>query len=80
MAPSVPVDLQLACRREIDLMGVYRYCNLYPRALALVASGKVNLKKLISKTYTLEEAQSAFEHFASGEPIKVLIQPNPPEE
>ena len=79
MAPTVPVDLQLACRREIDLIGVYRYCNLYPRALALVASGKINLKALISKTYTLEEAQSAFEHFASGEPIKVLIQPNPPE-
>lgn len=27
MPPSVPVDLQLACRREVDLIGVYRYCT-----------------------------------------------------
>lgn len=49
-------------------------------ALALVASGKINLQPLISKSFPLEEAQKAFEHFASGEPIKVLIQANAPED
>lgn len=72
---TTPVNLQLAARREIDIVGVYRYCNLYPRALELVASGKVNLKPLISKTFPLSEANEAFEYFASGEPVKVIIQP-----
>lgn len=39
---------------KVDIIGVYRYCNLYPRALAMVASGKINLKPLISKTFQLE--------------------------
>ncbi|CAJ1452238.1 unnamed protein product [Effrenium voratum] len=77
---SIPLDLQTAVRHEVDIIGVYRYCNLYPRALALVASGKINLQPLISKSFPLEEAQKAFEHFASGEPIKVLIQANAPED
>jgi len=74
---TAPVRLQEAARREIDIIGVYRYCNLYPTALALVSSGKVNLKPLISKNFPLEQANNAFEYFASGEPIKVLIRPNP---
>jgi len=73
---SVPVRLQEAARREIDIIGVYRYCNLYPRALALVASGKVDLKPLVSKRFALAEVNEAFEYFASGEPVKVIIQPN----
>eukprot|EP00929_Paragymnodinium_shiwhaense_P110535 TRINITY_DN7763_c1_g3_i1.p1 TRINITY_DN7763_c1_g3~~TRINITY_DN7763_c1_g3_i1.p1 ORF type:complete len:430 (-),score=80.74 TRINITY_DN7763_c1_g3_i1:164-1279(-) len=74
---STQVRLQEAARREIDIIGVYRYCNLYPRALALVASGKVNLKPLISKKFALSEVNEAFQHFASGEPIKIIIRPNP---
>ena len=80
MPQSISLDLQVAVRREIDIICVYRYCNLYPRALALVASGKINLQPLISKTFQLEEAQAAFEHFATGEPIKVIIQPSAPEQ
>lgn len=73
---NVPVRLQEAARREIDILGVYRYCNLYPTAISLVASGKVDLKPLISKKFALSQVNEAFEHFASGEPIKVLIVPN----
>jgi threonine dehydrogenase-like Zn-dependent dehydrogenase len=68
--------LQELARREIDLVGVYRYCNLYPTALELVSSGAVNLKPLISRKFSLEQAGHAFEYFATGEPIKVLITPN----
>jgi len=75
---TTPVNLQLAARREIDIIGVYRYCNLYPKALDLVATGKVNLKPLISKIFSMAEANQAFEYFATGEPIKVIIQPNAP--
>jgi len=74
---STPVPLQEAARREIDIIGVYRYCNLYPVALSLLENGKVNLKPLISKKFQLSEANEAFEYFATGEPVKVIIQPSP---
>lgn len=77
---SATLHFQQATRREINIIGVWRYCNLYPTALSLVSSGKVNLKPLISRTFSLDEVNEAFEHFASGEPIKVIIQPNPPED
>lgn len=73
---TTAVRMQEAARREIDLIGVYRYCNLYPTALALVASGKVDLKPLLSRSFPLSEANAAFEYFATGEPIKVIIQPH----
>jgi len=73
---NVPIRLQEAARREIDILGVYRYCNMYPSALALIASGKVDLKPLVSKKFGLNEANEAFEHFASGAPVKVIIQPS----
>ena len=65
-------------RREIDLVGVYRYRNLYPTARALVAAKKIDLAPLVSKTFPLAEANKAFEYFATGEPVKVLILPNDP--
>lgn len=72
---KTPARLQELARREIDVVGVYRYCNLYPTALALVSSGKINLKPLLTKTFSLEQANQAFEYFASAAPIKVIIQP-----
>lgn len=69
--------LQEAARREVDIIGVYRYCNLYPTALALVASGKVALKPLISRRFPLAQCNEAFAYFATGEPIKVIIEPTP---
>lgn len=74
--PEVAAPLQELARREVDLVGVYRYRNLYPTARALVASGKIDLKPLISRTFTLAETNDAFKYFATGEPIKVLIMPN----
>ena len=72
----VPCLLQEAARREVDIVGVYRYCNLYPTALGLVGSGKIDLKPLLSRTFGLDEANDAFEYFATGEPIKVIISPS----
>jgi L-iditol 2-dehydrogenase len=47
----------------------------YPAALALVASGKANVKKLITHNYKLEETLEAFEtaRTGAGGAIKVMI-------
>ena len=47
----------------------------YPAALALVASGKVDVKKLITHNFKLEETLEAFEtsRTGAGGAIKVMI-------
>jgi len=70
------IPLADATQREVDIMGVFRYCNLYKAAIDLVASGAVDVKPLISHHYALEDVAEAFRTATRGEGVKVLIHPN----
>ncbi|XP_046737585.1 sorbitol dehydrogenase-like [Diprion similis] len=76
MGPAeVKLPLVQALAREIDIKGVFRYVNCYPAALELVASGKVDVKPLITHNYDIEETHEAFETAKTGRDgaIKVMI-------
>jgi L-iditol 2-dehydrogenase len=53
------VPMFLIQEREILLTGTFRYANTYTDAIALVASGRVELKSLITGHFTLEETEKA---------------------
>jgi L-iditol 2-dehydrogenase len=53
------VPLALIQSRELVLTGTFRYANTYPAALALAASGKVDLDGLVSARFGLEETERA---------------------
>ena len=55
--PVEPVafDIATASTREIRIETVFRYAHQYERAIALMASGRVDLKPLISATFLFEE-------------------------
>ncbi|KAH7027745.1 uncharacterized protein B0I36DRAFT_375464 [Microdochium trichocladiopsis] len=46
--------------REVDLQFQYRYCNTWPRAIRLVQNGVIDMKKLVTHRYKLEDALEAF--------------------
>ncbi|MBC7325740.1 MAG: NAD(P)-dependent alcohol dehydrogenase, partial [Moorella sp. (in: Bacteria)] len=48
-------------RKELDILGIFRYANVYPRAIHMVARGIINLKALITHHFPLEEVQAALE-------------------
>ena len=62
--------------QEIDLQFQYRYANTWPRAIRLIESGVVQLEKLVTHRFDLEDAVSAFETAADPRTgaIKVQIQ------
>lgn len=62
--------------QEIDLQFQYRYCNTWPRAIRLVQSGVIDLKKLVTHRYDIEDALKAFETASDPKTgaIKVMIQ------
>jgi L-iditol 2-dehydrogenase len=68
---SIPI-LDAACR-EVDIRGIFRYCDTYPTAMTLAT--RVDFSELITHKFTLEDAPRAFETFKSREckAIKVVI-------
>ncbi|KAJ8122159.1 hypothetical protein ONZ43_g1574 [Nemania bipapillata] len=62
--------------REIDLVFQYRYCNTWPRAIRLVENGVIDLSKLITHRFKIEDAIEAFKTAADPKTgaIKVQIQ------
>lgn len=56
----VTLDVWAIAHREIDLRGIYRYCNDYPMAIEFIASGKVDFTEMITNVYDFEDAQNAF--------------------
>ncbi|MDO9417937.1 NAD(P)-dependent alcohol dehydrogenase [Pararhizobium sp.] len=74
--PVEPVELDVpgAISREIRIETVFRYANIFDRALALIASGKVDLKPLITCTFDFKDSIKAFERAAAANPSDVKIQ------
>jgi D-xylulose reductase len=70
----VPFDIVAAQAKEIRIETVFRYANVYERAVNLIASGKVDLKPLISATFPFEQGVEAFERAASAQPGDVKVQ------
>lgn len=46
--------------REVDIRGLFRYHHTYPRAVALMASGKLEIDHLITHTFDFMDAIEAF--------------------
>jgi L-iditol 2-dehydrogenase len=61
MGPGETAEIPLAVvqTREIWLTGTFRYANTYPTAIALAASGRVDLEAIITGHYPLEETERA---------------------
>jgi D-xylulose reductase len=72
----VPIDLGALSPKAPSIEFVFRYANVFPRALALMGSGKIDLKPLINRTFQFREGIDAF-NFALHMPpdcVKAQIQ------
>ena len=74
--PVEPVlfDVVGAAAKEVRIETIFRYANVFDRALTMIAAGKVDLKPLISYTYVFEDSIKAFERAAEGRPADVKLQ------
>ena len=70
----VPFDIVGMQAREARIETVFRYANIYDRAINLIASGKVDLKPLISATFSFEDSIAAFERAVEQRPEDVKLQ------
>jgi L-iditol 2-dehydrogenase len=73
------VPLALVQNRELWLTGTFRYANTYPTAIALAASGRVDLEAIITGHYGLDDAEAAL-RVGREDPtaVKVMVMPGSP--
>ncbi|NOZ23038.1 MAG: NAD(P)-dependent alcohol dehydrogenase [Planctomycetes bacterium] len=61
--------------KEVSISGLFRYANMYPPSIGLVASGAIDVKSMITKKFKLEDVPKALD-FALRQgknAIKILI-------
>ncbi len=71
-----PVDIVAAQVKEVDLLPVFRYANVYQSAIDLVASGRVKVSPLVTDRFKFADAVKAFEYARQPRPdtCKVMIE------
>jgi D-xylulose reductase len=73
---AVPIEVPFLQGQGISIYTVFRYCNVYPRTIELLSSGKIDVKPFISRTFRFEDSIAAYEYAAAGRPdtVKVMIE------
>ena len=70
----VSLDVSTATTKEVRIETVFRYAHQYERAIALMASGRVDLKPLISETFDFSDSIMAFDRAVEARPSDVKLQ------
>lgn len=55
------LPMGMALDKELTLKTVFRYRNIYPLAIEAVANGKVDIKKIVTDYFDLEDIQEALD-------------------
>ncbi len=71
-----PVSTLEAIRKEVDIHGVFRYANVYPDAIRLAGSGRIDLSPLVTHRFPLEDARQALDTVADSKAtaVKVMVE------
>ena len=67
-------DAGAAMVREARVENIFRYAHVFPRCVAMLASGAIDVKPLITRTFAFEDSVRAFEIAASAPPADVKMQ------
>ena len=74
--PGAPVSIDIVAAqvKEARIETIFRYAHAYPRALALMASGKIDVKPLITDTFNFTDSIAAFDYATHMKPTSVKAQ------
>lgn len=62
--------------KEAEIKSVFRYRNIYPKAIASVASGAIDVKGIVTHEYDLDHIQEAFDEAVNNKTdlVKAVIK------
>jgi len=71
---AVPFDVVAAQVKEARIETIFRYAHVYPRALALLGSRKIDVRPLITDHYAFVDSVAAVDYACRMKPTSVKIQ------
>ena len=73
----IPLTSSAPRRKGLTIKVVRRMKHVYPRAIALVEYGQVDLESIVSHRYSLDAAPAAFEHLTRerSDAVKIMVEP-----
>lgn len=73
---EMTLPMSLALDKELTFKTVFRYRHIYPMAIDAVASGKVNLKGIITNIFDLDDVQKAMDYSVNNKAdiVKAVIK------
>ena len=71
---KVEMDIVAIQCKEIRIESVFRYANIFPRAIQLISSGRINVKPFISRSFSFKDGVNAFDEASRGLATDVKVQ------
>lgn len=68
---NIELDIVRIVRARMKVHGCFRYVNQYPVAVALAATGRVDVKAMVTHTYSLEELPEAIEFVTKNKDVAI---------
>lgn len=72
---TIALPVPLVQGRELMITGTFRYANTWPTAIALAASGQIDLDGLVTSTHGLEDVEAALSAGAVPGALKAVVHP-----
>ena len=70
----ISYDAGAALVREARVENIFRYAHVFPRCIAMLNSGAIDIKPLITRTFAFKDSVEAFDIAASAPPEDVKMQ------
>lgn len=75
-ADTIALPVPLIQGRELMITGTFRYANTWPTAIALAASGRVDLDGLVTSIHGLMDVESALTAGSNPGALKAMVHPD----
>lgn len=73
---EIKMPISLALDKELTFKTVFRYRHIYPMAIDAVASGRVNLKRIVTNEFALDDIQEAMDESVNNKAdiVKAVVK------
>lgn len=72
---ELPLPISHIQNNELTITGVFRYANTWPAAIALVADGRIDLDRMVTGVFGLDQVTEALERATDPATIKSIVKP-----